>query len=51
MATRGLCANAYSPAVGRETVDQLQTKYHPVAAVVDLQCAGSVTLLEQVSTY
>ena len=49
MATSGLCTNIYSPAVRRETLDQLQAKYHPVAAVVDLQCAGSFKLLAQVS--
>jgi hypothetical protein len=50
MATRGQFTNLYSPAVRMETLDQLHTEYNPVTVVVDLQCAGSFTLLAQVST-
>ena len=51
MATRGLFTNIYNPAVRTETLDQLHAKYHPVTAVVDLQCAGSFNLLAQVRMY
>jgi hypothetical protein len=50
MAARGLFTSVYSPAVRMETLDQLHAKYHHVTVVVDLQCAGSFTLLAQVST-
>jgi hypothetical protein len=49
MATKGLFINVHNPGVQMKTLEQLQTKYHHVTVVMDLQCKGSFTVLADVS--